>query len=97
MGPMGSMRFRRKFVVLMRKQSNATSYLVIQFSPRPFAGDFDFDFGVDDQRIRRNAAHEKDIAADGAARADHGFAAKNRSTGINRHIILNGRMAFVSA
>ena len=49
---------------------------------------------VDDEGVRLHAVHNEHIAANGAVRADDSFAAEDGGTGINGHMILNGRMPF---
>ena len=38
--------------------------------------------------------HDKHVAANGAVRADDSLAAEDGGTGINGHVIFNGRMPF---
>src|SRR5690349_7140526 len=49
-------------------------------------------FLVGNERIRRHALHQKNIATNGATRPYHGFAAQYGRVWINRHIILDRRM-----
>src|SRR5437667_100208 len=53
-------------------------------------------FFVIDQRIRRHTLHEKDVAADSAARADHRFAAEHGRVWVDGHIVLHFRMTLAA-
>src|SRR4030095_7668814 len=48
------------------------------------------------QRIRGNALHEKNVAADGAAGSDYGFAAEYGRVWINRHVVLHFRVSLAA-
>src|SRR5436309_9005144 len=64
---------------------------------REFVQHFDLHVFVNDQRIGRDAVSEEHVRADGGAFADDGVAAHDGRAGINRHVIFNGRMAFLAA
>src|SRR4051812_37209492 len=54
-----------------------------------FAHHLHVHFFVNDERIRRDAVHEKNIGADGAARADDGLTTDDGSAGIYSYVVLD--------
>src|SRR5689334_13457104 len=75
-----------------RDKSSAEATVSAPAKARTLLHDVQLCFLVGNERIRRHALHQENVATDGAARPDHRFAAEYGRVWINRHIILDRRV-----
>src|SRR5438067_9276859 len=79
-----------------RDKSSAETTVSSPAKTRALLHDVQLRLLVGHKRIRRHALHQENVPTDGAARADHGFAAEHGRIRVNGHLVLDRRMSFAA-